>query len=201
MTVTKQKKEEILKGLISSFEKAKTVVFAHYQGTKVKDIRELRKRLHAHGVKFKVAKKTLMQKAVEKVGFKEIPSELMEGPIALAFGMEDEIIPAKTINDFSKSTETIEIVGAIFEGRFISQAEAKSIASLPGKDVLLTQLVGLMMSPISGFHAVLHGLMRNFVYCLSEVQKRKPVVEVPRAEAPKAEAANAEETKPAEAKS
>lgn len=196
MTVTRQKKEEILKGLISSFEKAKTVVFAHYKGTKVKDIRELRRRLHAHGVKLKVAKKTLMRKAVEKVGFKEIPDELMEGPIVLAFGMEDEIIPAKTINDFSKTAETIEIVGAIFEGRFISQAEAKSIASLPGKDVLLTQLVGLMMSPISGFHAVLHGLMRNFVYCLSEVQKKKPAVE-----APKAEAANAEETKPAEAKS
>lgn len=178
MAVTKKQKEQILKDLIDSFKTAKTVVFTHYKGTKVKDIRELRKRLHAHNVKLKVAKKTLMQKAAEQVGFKEIPNELMEGPIALAFGMGDEIAPAKTIHDFSKVAETVEIVGAIFEGKIISQAEAKSIASLPGRDVLLTQLVGLMMSPISGFHGVLHGLMRNFVYCLSEVQKKKPATEV-----------------------
>lgn len=175
MAITKKKKEEVLKDLTQNFEKAKSVVFSQYQGTNVKNMRELRKRLRASKVNFKVAKKTLMTLAAKKVGFDQIPDNLMQGAIGLAFGMEDSIAPAKIVHEFGKVAPTVKLLGAIFEGKLIDEAAAKIIASLPSRKVLLTKLVGCLKSPISGFHAILHGLLRNFVYVLSEIQKKKPV--------------------------
>lgn len=173
MAVTKAQKEEVLSELTDLFKKAKTVVFTQYQGTKVKDMRAMRKSLREKNVVFKVAKKTLMELAAKTVGFEEIPAGLMQGPIGLAFSLEDQMAPAKIIFDFGKIAESIKIAGAIFEGKIIDAAAAKAIATLPSREVLLARLVGSMKSPISGFHSVLHGVLRKFVYALSEVQKKK----------------------------
>ena len=170
MSVTRQQKEQVLAELISGFEKAKTVVFSQYQGTNVKNMRELRKRLHGANVDFRVAKKTLMLLAAKKVGFDNIPDAFMQGPIGLAFGMGDQIAPAKIIHEFGKVAETVKIAGAIFEGKLLNASEAAVIAVLPSREVLLTKLLGSMKAPISGFYGVLHGLLRSFVYTLGEVQ-------------------------------
>lgn len=174
MPVTRKQKQETLASLINSFKEAKTVVFAQYQGTNVKDIKLLRKKLREQKVGFKVARKTLMKLAAKERGFAEIPADFLQGPIGLAFGMGDEIAPAKTLHEFGKDHETIKMTGAIFEGKLIGAAEIKAIASLPAKEALLSSLVSLLKSPISGFHGVLHALLRNFVYVMSEVQKKKP---------------------------
>lgn len=174
MAVTKQKKKQVLAELVKNFEGAKSVVFSQYQGTNVKNMRELRKRLHAQEIIFQVARKTLMKLAAKKTGLEEIPAGMMEGPIGLAFGKKDEIAPAKIIHEFGKVAGTVKITGALFEGKFIDADITKSIAMLPGREALLARLVGSMKSPIYGFYAVLHGILRNFVYALSEVQKKKP---------------------------
>ncbi len=197
MPVTKQQKTESLAELVKSFEGAKTVVFTQYQGTRVKEMRELRKKLTGAKVGLKVARKTLMSIAAKQVGFSEVPASFLEGPIALAFGMGDEIAAAKIIHEFAKTHETIKIVGAIFEGKLLSAAEAKVIAMLPGREALLGQLVGLLKSPIAGFHGVLHGLLRNFVYTLSEIQKKMPALAEASPAMPVAEAPAAVDLQPA----
>lgn len=174
MPVTRKQKEETLASLINSFKEAKAVVFTQYQGTNVKDIKLLRKKLRDQNVSFKVARKTLMKLAAKERGFAEIPADFLQGPIGLAFGMGDEIAPAKVLHEFGKDHETIKMTGALFEGKLISAASIKALASLPGKEVLFGKLVGLLKSPISGFHSVLHSLLRNFVHVLGEVQKKKP---------------------------
>lgn len=173
MAITKQKKQQVLTELTDAFQKARSVVFSQYKGTNVKNMRSLRKRLFEKQVKFKVAKKTLIVMAAEKAGYKEIPAEFMNDQIGLAFGMGDEIAPAKILYEFGRDAETVKIVGAIFEGKLISEADAKVLAKIPGREILLAQLVSLMMSPVAGFHAVLHSLMGNFVYALAEIQKKK----------------------------
>jgi large subunit ribosomal protein L10 len=175
MPVTKQQKKDILADLEKSFEGAKSVVFSQYQGTKVKDMRELRKKLRAENVMFKVARKTLMEIAAKKIGFNEIPSSFMQGPIGLAFGMKDEVAPARIVHEFAKTHETVKLVGAIFEGKLYAEAEAKAIASLPGREVLLAKLMGSMKAPISGFYSVLHGVLSGFVRTLDGYSKKKTV--------------------------
>lgn len=174
MPVTRKQKEASVEQLTEQFKKAKTIVFSQYQGTNVKNMRSLRKKLFDSKVELEVARKTLMRIAAKNAGFQEIPDEMMQGPIALAISSGDQIAPAKILFEAGKDTETIKIVGALFEGKYISALEAQAIASLPSREVLLGKLVGVMKSPISGFHGVLYSLLRGFVYTLSEIQKKMP---------------------------
>lgn len=172
--MTRKEKEQSVQEIAALLKGAKTVVFTQYQGTTVKNMRSLRKKLFDSKVDFLVARKTLIRIAAKQVGFEEIPNDFMQGPIGLAVSAVDQIAPAKVLFEFGKEAETIKIVGALFEGKFISAADTKAIATLPGREVLLGKLVGLLKSPIAGFHGVLHSLLRAFVYTLSEVQKKKP---------------------------
>jgi len=172
MAITRQKKEVILGDLVESLKKAKSVVFSYYKGTSVKDMSELRVLLRKENVEFKVAKKTLMQRAAKEVGFQEIPDNFLEGPIGIAIAMEDEIAPARIVYNFGKTHETVGITGAYFESKMIDQKDANMIATLPTKQQLLGQVVGLMMSPIAGFHGTMHNLLGGFVRVLSALEKK-----------------------------
>lgn len=173
MPVTRQQKEQILAELIENFKSAKSVIFSQYQGTNVKALRALRKRLREKKSIFKVARKTLITLAAKASGFDQIPGTFLQGPIGLAFGMEDDIAPAKVLYEFGREHETVKIAGAIFEGKLMEASAARALATLPSREVLLAKLVGLFKSPITGFYDTLHGLLRNFVFAMSEMQKKK----------------------------
>ncbi|PIQ77211.1 50S ribosomal protein L10 [Candidatus Peregrinibacteria bacterium CG11_big_fil_rev_8_21_14_0_20_46_8] len=199
MAITRQKKEQILSELIDSFKNAKSVVFSHYKGTSVKDIGELRNKLRSEQVEFKVAKKTLIQRAAKEAGMEEIPAGSMDGPIGLAIAMGDEIAPARIIHDFGKDHETVAITGAWFESKMMNAADAKTLATLPTREQLLGQLVGLMMSPVAGFHGVLNNVLTGFVRVCSELEKKGGAVPVEAVSTPAPAAEAAAETPSEEA--
>jgi len=172
MAVTKQKKADILKDLDLLFKDAKSVVFSSYKGVNVKDISTLRKQLREKNVKFKVAKKTLIKLAAQKAGFKEIPEESLEGQVGAAFAQGDEIAAAKTLYDFSKTHEQLQILGALMEGRALTKAETMVLAKMPGKQELLSRLVGSIKAPVSNFHGILYALLRNFVGVVSAYKEK-----------------------------
>lgn len=174
MAVTKAQKKQMLAEIEKGLKSAKSVVFTQYQGTNVKDMRALRKKLFESGVDLKVARKTLITIAAKNLKLEAIPNEFMVGPIALAFSEKDEIAAPKIIHEFAKTHESIKIAGAIFESKMMAAADVKVIAALPSKEVLIAKFMGSLKSPVYGFYSVLHGLLRNFVYCMSEVQKKKP---------------------------
>lgn len=163
MAITKQKKEEVVAELQDLFTNAKSIVFSDYQGINVKDFGTLRSELRKNEVNFKVAKKTLIKIAAEKAGFKDLPNNVLEGQVGAAFGMGDEVMAAKTLYEFSKKHDAIKLLGALMEGRSLSQEETLELAKIPGKEELLAKLVGSLNSPISGFHGTLYSLLRNFV--------------------------------------
>jgi len=173
MAVTKAQKDEILKKLEENFAKAKAVYFAQNKGLAVKKVTDLRKKLHKEGVELVVAKKTLMKLAAKKNNLPDLSDEMMEGPIAAAFSFQDVIIPAKVLYDFSKENENLQLLGGVVEGKLLSKAEAKQLATLPSRQELLAKLVGSMKSPISGFHGVLAGVLRKLVYSLKAIHDKK----------------------------
>lgn len=188
MAITKEKKEEILKGLEEKFGRAKSVYFADYRGLTVKEMGEMRKKLREDGVDYVVAKKTLIKLSVKNSNLPEIPSELMEGPVGAAFGYEDEIAPVKALHLYGKRVEALNILGGLVEGKYVSKAQAIELAKLPSKDELLAKLVGSIKAPISGFHGILSGILRNFVYVINAYKEEKAKA-APASEAAKTESA------------
>lgn len=173
MALSKEQKAELLKQLVDKFTKAKSVSFSDYRGLTVTEMQGLRTKLREKGIEYKVAKKTLMRLACKEAGIKEIPAEALEGPVGAAFGYEDEVAPFKVISTFSKEAKKLQLLGGIMEGAPLSKAEAGELAQLPSKEELLAKLVGSLKAPISGFHGVLHGVMRKFVATLDAVREKQ----------------------------
>ncbi len=174
MALTKEQKQEILNDLIEKMKEAKCVVFSQFHGLGVKDMTELRGQMREQGVSYKVAKKTLIKIAAKEAGYdQEIPDESLDGPIAVAFSMEDEIAAAKLVNNFAKDHDGLKLMGGLFEGKVMSMAQAKELADLPGVEELMAKFVYLLKSPIQGFHGVLNNTVSGFVRVLDAIKEKK----------------------------
>ena len=161
MPVSRKKKEESLEKISSGLNSAETVVFANFKGLTVGETTELRKGLRDNSVSYMVAKKTLIRKALTEKGYKgEIPE--LTGELAIAWG-KDQIAPAKSIAEFQKKFDKrISILGGIFEGEFKGKDVMVSIAAIPSREVLLSQIAYLLKSPI-----------QSLAIAVSEVSKKK----------------------------
>jgi large subunit ribosomal protein L10 len=136
------------------------------------DANALRKKGRDVGVEVMIAKKTLLNRALEKNGFTIAP-EALEGSILTTIGFDDEVVAAKLMAEFAKDRETIQIVGGILEGKFVGTDAIKQLSKLPSREVLLAKLVGSLQAPISGFVNVLAGNLRSLVYVLNAIKATK----------------------------
>lgn len=173
MPKSKQQKQEAVAGLVEGLKQAKGVVFANFQGLTVAETEALRRECRQENIEVLAAKKTLVSRALDEAGLKDIESDAFKGGIATFLGMGDEIVPARVVSKFAKTHEVMAIFGGILEGKFIDSQMVKSLSLLPGKQELLSKLVGSLNAPISGFVRVNAGIIRNLVNVLNNIQKAK----------------------------
>jgi len=169
MPLTREKKQDIVKGLKESIDKQKSMVFVSINGLKAADLLSLRNKLKESSCKLSVVKKTLMDIAFKDKNI-NLEIDKLNGEVALVFGFEDEILPAKTAYEFSKKNENLKILAGYFENRFREMNEIITLAKIPSRKELLAKVVGSISAPISGFANVLHGNLRNLVYVLKEIK-------------------------------
>lgn len=179
MPKTKAQKQTILNQLAENLAKQKAMVFVNYKGLKVKDMLALRDQLKQVGSKLVIAKKTLLQKAINERGLSAgrqgigIDLKGMEGQIGAIFAFEDSLAPMKAANTLAKSNENLKILGGYFENEIQSAASIVAIANLPSKDELLAKLVGTLAAPIAGFATVLQGNIKGLVIALNAIKDKK----------------------------
>lgn len=172
MLLTRQEKEQLVRGMTESLKSAKTVIFVNYQGLKVKEIQDLKKNLREQGIGFQITKNTLLKIALKNQSI-EVPAEVLDQPVAAVWGIIDEVVPAKTTVSFAKTAEKLEIVGGIVNGQFADPGLIKQLAALPSREELLAKLVGTLNAPMYRLVNSLQGNLRSLVYILSEYQKTK----------------------------
>lgn len=162
MAITKSKKQDIIKILKEIFVGAKSVVFVKFKGFSVNNTNTMRKDLKVDSIGYKVARKTLIRKALEGQSIKGDQPEL-SGEVALAYGT-DLIAPARKILDFQKKfKEAVMIVGGIFDGRYLNREEMLEIALIPPVKTLQAQFVNLINSPIQRLAVVLDEIAKKKV--------------------------------------
>jgi|SRR5579859_5307550 len=155
MAITKEKKSEIVAKVSEIAKKSKTLVFASFKGLSVSDQNAMRKALRAQNIGYTVAKKTLIRRGLDTMGFAGQAPEL-NGEIALAYA-QDELAPAREFAAFVKKfPEQLAFMGGVFGGKFVSKEEITSIAAIPGMDALRAQFVQLINSPLQRFAVVLN---------------------------------------------
>lgn len=169
MPLTKEQKSKVIEDLKDKLSRQKAVIFVNFQGLKVKDMTDLRRKLKKQGIDFRVVKKTLLKLALERGEAKvEIPK--LGAEIAAAFDYRDEITGLKILYQFSRENENLKIVGGIINQKFYSGEEIIALAKLPSKKELLARLIGSIASPISNFVNVLQGNIKNLITILAKVK-------------------------------
>lgn len=167
------KKRKIVEEIKQDLSEAKTIVLTDYRGLTVAQMNRLRGILKEQDVKYRVVKNTLARFAVQEAGYTEIDPYLT-GPVAIAFGYDDPVVPVKLLVDFSKENDELNLKGGILDrSNFLDENKLVEIAKLPPKEVLLGQVAGSLQSPISAFLTVLQGNLRNLVYALQAVKEQK----------------------------
>lgn len=158
--------------LAEKLQKGQGVILTDYRGLTVKDMTELRSELRKVGVEFKVVKNTLTLLAAKQVEIEGL-EPILEGPTAIAIGYDDPVVAAKTISEFAKKNDKLEVKAGILTGKVIDAEGVKALAELPSREQLLAQVLRGMQGPISGLVNVLHGSLRNLVYVLEAIRKQK----------------------------
>ena len=116
--------------LAEKLQSGQGIVIADYRGLTVKEMTDLRSELRKVGVEFKVVKNTLTLLAAEKVEIEGLDS-VLEGPTAIAFGYDDPVAAAKTMSEFAKKNDKLQVKGGILTGKVIDAEGVKALADLP----------------------------------------------------------------------
>ena len=156
MSLNRSEKEAVISDVTGLAAKAQTLVMAEYRGITVADMTKLRNNARSNGVSLSVLKNTLARRAVAGSAF-DIVSDQMTGPLIYGFS-EDAVAAARVVADFAKTNEKLVIRGGAYGGKALDVNGVKQLASIPSKEVLLAQLLGLMQSPISRTARVLAAL-------------------------------------------
>ncbi|MDP3423235.1 MAG: 50S ribosomal protein L10 [Burkholderiaceae bacterium] len=156
MSLNRSEKQAVIEEVTALAAKAQTLVMAEYRGITVADMTKLRVDARSKGVTLSVLKNTLARRAVTGTGF-EVAADQMTGPLIYGFS-EDAVAAAKVVADFAKTNDKLVIRAGVYGGKALDSNGVKQLASIPTKEVLLAQLLGLMQSPISRTARVLAAL-------------------------------------------
>ena len=151
----RERKMQIVSSLADDLSRSTIIIATNYQGLLAKQMAELRNALAKAGVEYHVVKNTLVYRAAEKVGKPQL-MDIIEGPMALAFGSDDIVNTAKALNQYVKSAAlSLQIRGGLLGDRILLPEEVVSLANLPPREVLISRLIGQLQAPLGTLHNVI----------------------------------------------
>jgi len=180
------KKVERVAELKERIDRSDALLLTEYRGLTVSEITELRRSLAEGGTKFAVVKNTLMRRAVNDAGVAEL-EPMLEGPSAVAFVEGDPVAAAKSVVDAAKKFPTLVLKGGFMDGKLLSAADAKALASLESREVMLSKIAGVIKSEMSKAAAMFVGAQSKFLGVLEAYKDKLPAEDVADAAAPAAD--------------
>ena len=144
----KERKGELVSELGERFGRAKMALLSEYKGVNAAESTELRKRLRAARGELRVAKNTLIRRALDGTEFAPL-GEKLGGPVGLILSFDDPVAVAKTVTGFKELGEKLKVRGGILAGKPLSAEEVQALATMPPKEVIMAQLLGLLQAPAS----------------------------------------------------
>jgi len=194
--MNREEKSAAIKEIAADIEAAEAIFAVDYRGISVPQAAELRSKLREADASFRIVKNRLTKIAADEAGEERL-AELLQGPTALTFVRGDTAQAAKAITTFNKEHEVLTYKGGFMDATSLDETAFKSIAKLPGREVLNGQLAGVVASPLTGLVRGLGSMIQGLALQLGQIAEKGLVSgEAPAAEAePPAEEPPAEEEK------
>ena len=151
-------KQAIVAGLVDTLKAASSGVLVDYKGITVAEDTALRHELRENGVEYAVVKNTLLRRAIDSVEMSEL-DEVLNGTTSLAVSKDDPIAPMRIVNKYAKQMgDRFNIKAGFMDGKVLPLDDVIAMAELPSKDVLLGQVLGMMLAPITSLAIVLKAI-------------------------------------------
>jgi len=170
--MARKEKEAFVNDLTDRLKKNNNFILADYKGLNVEEMTDLRRKMSQMGCEFRVVKNTLARLAMKNLNLESL-IEYLRGPTAIALEKTDIVAATRAIVDFSRDHQNLKIKAGFLEGQVVLPQQVESLAKLPAKEVLVARLCQILQRPISRFYGVLLGLMRDFVFILDVIRKKK----------------------------
>ena len=157
-------KEQVVAELVERLRSTESLIVADYRGLTNSQLADLRARLRSSGAQLQVVKNTLTRRAAETAGTESLLA-LLEGPTAIAFVETDgdPVAVAKALSDTAKDTKILALRGGMLSGRSISGDQIEELAKLPAPEVVKSQLVGVIVAPLTQLAGLLAAPIRDLV--------------------------------------
>jgi large subunit ribosomal protein L10 len=156
-------KTAVVKEIQTKLTEADAAVLTEYRGLGVGALAELRGTLRPANTEYKVFKNTLARRAVEKAGLTDL-LPLLEGPVAIAFVRGDAVLAAKALKEFGRTNPALVVKGGLLGPRVLTPGEIDTLAEIPPREVLLTQIAGTLQAPLTKAAGLFQAFTRNFAY-------------------------------------
>lgn len=171
--MNRQQKEQVIDALKHSFAQSSASFVIDYKGLTVSQMAALRKKLRGQGGSVKVAKITLIRKALNNTASAQALDDILHEQIALVFAQQEPPAVAKVISDFAREHEQFRVIGGCYEDALLSSHDVERFASLPSKEILLVQLCAVLQEPMNQLVRLCNAAPMAFVAALEALQEQK----------------------------
>lgn len=162
-----QKKRDMVEELREKFSRCTIALATDYTGLDVNAMTDLRRLMRDKNVEYRVVKNTIAYLGADSANRPQM-KEIVQGPTALAFGYDDPIAVAKTVEEYIRINRSVlAIRGAVLEQRTLTPAEVTMLCSLPPKNELIAQFMGQVQSPVVAFLGQLQVPLRSLMTVLN----------------------------------
>ena len=168
----KEKKENFISDMNSRLKKSKATYLVEYQGLNMESMDKIRGELHKIDVEFQVVKNRLLKLASRDTDNKSIESHFV-GPCAIAIAYNDVVAPAKVLVELTKDIKTLGIKAGQLAGKPMDFNDIKRLASLPGREQLIAQVLSAMQAVPASMVRVLNGIILKMLYTLKAIEAQK----------------------------
>ena len=165
-------KKKIAEDLHDRFSRSAIIVVTDYKGLDVAAMNDLRRKLRAEAVEYRVVKNSLLVRAADDTEAALIKKHF-KGPSAVAISYEDPVAPAKVLTQFAKENDKLGIKIGVLNGKVLDVNAIKELASLPGREVLLAQLLATLNAVPTSFVRVLAEIPRSMLNVLAAIRDQK----------------------------
>ena len=185
----KEQKTALVDELRDRFGRASLALVSEYKGMTAGESADVRRKLRAARGEMKVAKNTLVRRAIAGTGYESL-GEKLGGPVGLILSFEDPIAIAKTVAGFKDLGDKFKIRGGVLGGKPLTPEEIEALATLPPKEVIMSQLLGLLQAPATRLVRLLNEPGSMLARAIDAIGKKNgegaaaPAAEAPAAEAP-----------------
>ena len=166
-------KVEVVAELRELVGQTKAAILTDYRGLSVAELTELRKKLRDVDGEYRVVKNTLFKLAAGDSMPVSDMAEHLTGPTAIGFAKGDPVAVAKILLEYAQGHKAMSVKAGVMDGRILTTAQVEALSKTPPREVLLSQMLGSLQSPIAGFVGTLGGIISNFVFTLQAIADKQ----------------------------